>query len=63
MKRPYRTASIVTTERVVFSMKGNDSRLVAAVDYEKSIANVGYLSRPIATTHRRMAFTANSAVS
>ena len=37
MKRLYRTASIITAERVVFNIKGNDYRLVAAIDYEKSI--------------------------
>jgi len=37
IKRLYATASIVTAERVVFNIKGNDYRLVAAVDFEKSI--------------------------
>jgi mRNA interferase HigB len=32
LKRSYRTASIVTAERVVFNIKGNDYRLVAAID-------------------------------
>jgi HigB_toxin, RelE-like toxic component of a toxin-antitoxin system len=30
-------ASIVPAEREVFNIKGNDYRLVAAIDYEKSI--------------------------
>ncbi|MFZ3178647.1 MAG: type II toxin-antitoxin system HigB family toxin [Methylocystis silviterrae] len=30
-------ASIAPAERVVFNIKGNDYRLVAAIDYEKSI--------------------------
>jgi len=37
VKRRYRTASIVTAERVVFNIKGNDYRLVASIDFEKSI--------------------------
>jgi mRNA interferase HigB len=37
VKRRYRTASIVSGERVVFNIKGNDYRLVVAVDYEKGI--------------------------
>jgi mRNA interferase HigB len=37
VKRLYRTASIITAERVVFNIKGNDYRLVVAVDYEKGI--------------------------
>ena len=37
MKRLYRTASIVTAERVVFNIKGNDYRLFTAIDYQKGI--------------------------
>lgn len=37
IKRLYRTASVVTSERVVFNIKGNDYRLVVAVDFERSI--------------------------
>jgi mRNA interferase HigB len=33
----YATASIVSAERIVFNIKGNDYRLVAAVDFEKGI--------------------------
>ena len=36
VKRLYRTAS-VTAEPVVFNIKGNDYRLVAAIDYQKGI--------------------------
>jgi mRNA interferase HigB len=32
-----RPASIVSADRVVFNIKGNDYRLVVAVDFEKSI--------------------------
>ena len=37
VKRLYATASIVSAERVVFNIKGNDYRLVVAVDFEKAI--------------------------
>jgi mRNA interferase HigB len=37
VKRRYATASIVSAERIVFNIKGNDYRLVAAVDFEKAI--------------------------
>lgn len=37
VKRRYATASIVTAERIVFNIKGNAYRLVAAVDFEKGI--------------------------
>ncbi len=37
VKRSYATASIVSADRIVFNIKGNDYRLVVAVDFEKSI--------------------------
>jgi mRNA interferase HigB len=37
VKRRYATASIISAERIVFNIKGNDYRLVAAVDFEKTI--------------------------
>ena len=37
MKEQYRTASVVSADRVVFNIKGNDYRLVAAIDFEKRI--------------------------
>jgi mRNA interferase HigB len=37
IKRLYATASIVSADRVVFNIKGNDYRLITAVDFEKSI--------------------------
>lgn len=37
VKRNYATASIVSTDRVVFNIKGNDYRLVVATDFDKSI--------------------------
>ena len=33
VRRDYATASLVGAERVVFNVKGNDYRLVAAIDY------------------------------
>jgi mRNA interferase HigB len=37
VKRMYRNASVVSGDRLVFNIKGNDYRLVAAIDFEKSI--------------------------
>jgi len=37
LKRSYATASILSADRVVFNVKGNDFRLVAAVDYRRKI--------------------------
>lgn len=37
VKLLYATASIVSAERIVFNIKGNDYRLVVAVDFEKAI--------------------------
>ena len=47
VKQLYATASIVTAERVVFNVKGNVYRLVAAVDFEKSIVWIKWIG-----THR-----------
>jgi mRNA interferase HigB len=35
LKRLYATASILSSDRVVFNIKGNDFRLVAMVDYRR----------------------------
>jgi mRNA interferase HigB len=43
VKSRYRAASIVSGERVVFNIKGNDYRLVAAVDYEKGIVWIKWI--------------------
>ena len=43
MRRDYRTASIVSADRVVFNIKGNDYRLVTAVDYEKGIVFIKWI--------------------
>jgi mRNA interferase HigB len=47
VKRLYATASIVSAERIVFNIKGNDYRLVVSVDFEKSIVWIKW-----AGTHR-----------
>lgn len=37
VKRLYATASIVSSDCIVFNVKGNAYRLVAAIDFEKGI--------------------------
>ncbi|MFN3656321.1 MAG: type II toxin-antitoxin system HigB family toxin [Pseudolabrys sp.] len=37
VKRRYATASVVSADRIVFNIKGNDYRLVVSVDFEKAI--------------------------
>jgi mRNA interferase HigB len=43
VKRLYASASVVSAERIVFNIKGNDYRLVVAVDFEKSIVWVKWI--------------------
>jgi mRNA interferase HigB len=43
VKRRYATASVVSAERIVFNIKGNDYRLVVAVDFEKAIVWIKWL--------------------
>jgi mRNA interferase HigB len=43
VKRLYATASIVSADRIVFNIKGNDYRLVVAVDLEKAILWVKWI--------------------
>ncbi|WP_284943699.1 type II toxin-antitoxin system HigB family toxin [Acidisoma cladoniae] len=43
VKKRYATASIVSAERIVFNIKGNDYRLVVAVDFEKSIVWIKWI--------------------
>jgi mRNA interferase HigB len=43
IKRQYATASIVTNERVVFKVKGNDYRLVVAIDFGKAIVWIKWI--------------------
>lgn len=47
LKREKQTASIVSAERVVFNIKGNEFRLVVAVDYQNGIVLILWLG-----THR-----------
>jgi mRNA interferase HigB len=47
VKRRYRTASIISADRIVFNIKGNDYRLIVAVDFEKSIVWIKWIG-----THR-----------
>jgi mRNA interferase HigB len=47
LKKQFTTASVVSSERVVFNIKGNDYRLVAAIDYRFQIAFVIWIG-----THR-----------
>ena len=43
IRQRYVTASVVTAERVVFNIKGNDYRLVVAVDFEKGIVWIKWI--------------------
>ncbi len=43
VKRRYVNASIVSSERIVFNIKGNDHRLIVAVDFEKSIVWIKWI--------------------
>jgi len=47
VKRLYATASVVTADPIVFNIKPNDYRLVAAVDFEKEIVWIKWIG-----THR-----------
>jgi mRNA interferase HigB len=43
VKRHNATASVVSAERIVFNVKGNDYRLVVSVDFEKSIVWIKWI--------------------
>jgi mRNA interferase HigB len=43
VKRLYATASIISAERIVFNIKGNDYRLVVSVDFGKSIVWIKWI--------------------
>jgi mRNA interferase HigB len=43
VKREYGTASIISSDRVVFNIKGNDYRLVTALDYERQIVFIKWV--------------------
>jgi mRNA interferase HigB len=43
IKRQYANASIINNERVVFNIKGNDYRLIVAVNYKLHIVSVKFV--------------------
>jgi mRNA interferase HigB len=43
VKRIHKTASVVSSDRVIFNIKGNDYRLVTAVDFEKRIVWIKWI--------------------
>jgi mRNA interferase HigB len=43
VRRLYATASVVTAERIVFNIRGNNYRLVVAVDFEKGIVWIKWI--------------------
>jgi mRNA interferase HigB len=43
VKRHYATASVVTSERVVFNFRGNACRLVVSIDFEKGIVWIKWI--------------------
>jgi mRNA interferase HigB len=47
VKRLYATASVVSADRIVFNIKGNDYRVVVSIDFEKGIVWIKWIG-----THR-----------
>jgi mRNA interferase HigB len=47
VKRRYASASIISADRIVFNIKGNDYRLVVAADFHRSIVWIKWIG-----THR-----------
>lgn|SRR5262249_17924654 len=43
VRHSYATASIVSADRIVFNIKGNDYRLVVSVDFEKGIVWIKWI--------------------
>jgi mRNA interferase HigB len=43
IRRLYATASVISSERVVFNIKGNSYRLVVAIDFEQSIVRIKWI--------------------
>jgi mRNA interferase HigB len=43
VKRSYATASIISADRIVFNIKGNDYRLVVAADFDKGIVGIKWI--------------------
>lgn len=48
VKRTFGSASIIANNRVVFNIKGNEYRLVVAVDYKRQIIYIRFVG-----THRQ----------
>jgi mRNA interferase HigB len=43
IRQRFATASVVNAERIVFNIKGNDYRLVVAVDFERGIVWIKWI--------------------
>lgn len=43
VKRSYATASVVSAERIVFDINGNDYRLVVATDFVKGVVWIKWI--------------------
>ncbi len=43
LKQQYRSASIISAERVVFNIKGNDYRLIVAINYRYQVLLIKWL--------------------
>ena len=43
LKRSFGNASIITSDRVVFNIEGNDFRLVAALDYRRQVVYIKWI--------------------
>ena len=43
VQKQYRTASVVSSDRVVFNIKGNAYRLVTAIDYRRQIVFIKWI--------------------
>jgi mRNA interferase HigB len=43
VKEQFATASVISSDRIVFNIKGNSHRLVVAVDFEKSVVFVKWI--------------------
>ena len=48
VKRKYKTASILSNDRIIFNIKGNKYRLIVAVKYEFGIVYVRFIG-----THKK----------
>jgi mRNA interferase HigB len=43
IKASYKTASIISSDRAVFNIKGNDYRLITAIDFKRRIVYVKWI--------------------